>query len=646
AEPPSISSVQPTSPPLLDRLIQVCLAKDPNERVQTAHDVMLQLRWITEGSQVGLPAPSVTRRKNRERLAWSIAAVAVAAALWLGLAREPSASTPDARVLRTTLLLPEKVALRNAVISPDGSRVVFSGTDSTGKAQLWVRPLDSDSATRISGTDGATLPFWSPDGRYIGFFADKKLKRVDASGGAVLSLHDVDGVGGAWAPNGDILFTAPSGPIQLLAAGGGAPRPVTKLEGSATAHRYPFFLPDGRHFLYLALNLAGTSRDPSNQIWVGSLDSDSARPLVAANFNAQYADGYLLFVRGGDAGGSLLAQVFDPVTLETSGEPRVVAEHVALYAEFLGFGNFSASSAGSLVLDASRLLTQLEWLDRSGNSVGVFGEPDLYFSPRISPDGKRIAFDLYDAGTQSTQIWIGDVSRGVQTRLTSGPGFNAGAVWSPDGARIAFQSDRKHQADVYIRASDGTGTEEAISDEDGQKIPTDWSQDGEFLVVFDREPAGDRLIKISGIHLTGDRKPFTVVPSLPGNVADPRLSPDGRWVVYGSDETGRMEIYAVSFPDGERKLQISNAGGRFPKWSRGGKEILYAAFDDMVMSVAVDGDEVLHASVPRPLFPFPDGVFSWDVSADGERFLVNVPVIKSSSVPLSLVVNWAASLKP
>jgi dipeptidyl aminopeptidase/acylaminoacyl peptidase len=644
AVPAPISSIQPTSPPLLDRLIQSCLAKDPNERMQTAHDVMLQLRWIGEGSQVGLPVAGVARRKSRERTAWAVAAVATTLALWLGFSREGAVSAPDSKVLRTTILLPEKVSLKNAVVSPDGSRIVFSGTDSTGKIQLWVRPLDSDTATRVSGTDGAILPFWSPDGKHIGFFADMKLKRVEAGGGAAMSLYDVDGVGGAWGSGGDILFSGPSGPILLLPAAGGAASPVTKLEGSATAHRYPFFLPDGRHFLYLALNLAGTPADPANQIWVGSLDSEPARTLVPGNFNPQYADGYLLFVRGGDSGGSLLAQPFDPRTLETRGEPRVLAEHVALYGELLGFGNFSVSSSGTLVLDASRLETRLEWLDRSGSRVGTIGEPDLYFDPRISPDGTRVAFDLYDSGTQTTQVWVRDLARGVQTRLTSVPGSNAGAVWSPDSSRIAYQSNRKHQADVFTKASSGTGSEEAVTDEEGQRIPTDWSFDGKFLVAFDREPAGERLVGVSAIPMTGDRALFPIIPQKNLDVDTARFSPDTRWLAYGSRESGRTEIYLISFPDGERRIQVSNAGGAMPKWSRGGREILYTAFDDTVMAVAIESGPSV--GVPQPLFPLPEGASPvWDVSRDGERFLVNVPVLKSSSVPLSMVMNWPASLE-
>jgi hypothetical protein len=424
--------------------------------------------------------------------------------------------------------------------------------------------------------------------------------------------------------------------------------PVTKLDASRreTAHRYPFFLPDGRHFLYLALNLAGNSRDPANRIWVGSLDAAPAKPLIPANFNAQYADGYLLFIRGGQTGGSLLAQPFDTVRLETSGEPATVVEQLGLYGDFLGFGDFSVSSAGTLVFDAFRFLTRLEWIDRGGKQSGVFGDAAAHFNPRISPDGSRIAFEVYESGTNTTQIWVGDVSRGVQTRLTSGPGSNAGPLWSPDGSRIAFQTDRKHQADIYIRTVSGTAGEEAITDEDGQRIPNDWSKDGRFIVYLDREAAGSRLMQLSVMPVTGAHKPFTLLPRVPNDFGPSvRIAPDGRWVTYVLDESGRREVYVVSFPDGQGKVQISNAGGINPKWTRGGRELLYASFDGRVMSVEIDASRGLHAGTPRPLFQLPEGASGWDVSADGERFLVNVPVVKSSSVPLSFVVNWAAGLR-
>jgi Tol biopolymer transport system component len=647
-EPPSLAATQTTTPAALDRLVKNCLAKDPDERIQTAHDVVLELRWIGEGSQAGMPAPVSARRKSRELVAWGVAAAALAIALWLGLSRpRPDAAAPE-RVLRTSVLLPEKLFLNNAVISPDGSRLVFGGSDANGKVQLWVRPLDSYTSTPLAGTEGGVLPFWSPDGRFIGFFADKKLKRIEASGGSPLVLYDVDGLGGAWAPNGDIVFTGPSGPIQRLPASGGKAAPVTKLDASRgeTAHRYPFFLPDGRHFLYLAINLAGPRNDPANRLWVGSLDGAPAKPLIPANFNAQYADGYLLFIRGGDFGGSLLAQPFDPVRLETSGQPVTVADQVALYGDFLALGDYSVSKTGTLVLDASQLLRRLEWYDRTGSQTGVFGEPAVQLGARISPDGSRVSMAVYDPGTQTTQIWVGDIARGVRTRLTSGPGSNAGPIWSPDGSKIAFQSDRKHQADIFVRAADGSGADEAITDEIGQRIPTDWSKDGQ-IVYLDREAAGGRLMQLSVIPLSGPRKPFTLLPRAPNDFGfSVRLSPDLRWLAYDMNESGRSEVYVVSFPSGQGKVQISNNGGIAPKWARGGKEILYNAFDGKLMSVEIDTSRGPRAGTPKPLFQLPEGAgFGWDVTADGERFLVNVPVIKSSSVPLNVVVNWTAGFK-
>jgi Tol biopolymer transport system component len=648
-EPPPISRVAPMTPPALDRVVRTCLAKDPEERWQSAGDVAKELRWIAEGSAAGVAAPATvsSRRRNRERIAWAIAGAAAAIAAWLAVSRPRPAEAPAAKVLRTNILLPEKVRLNNAMISPDGSRVAFSGVDATGKVQLWVRPLDAYTATPLGGTEGGILPFWSPDGRFIGFFADKKLKRVEASGGSPLVIYDVDGLGGTWGSGGDILFTGPSGPVFRLPATGGKATPVTRLDTKLreTAHRYPFFLPDGRHFLYTALNLAGNSRDPANRIWVGSLDGASARPLAPANFNAQYADGYLLFPRAGDFGGSLLAQPLDLKRLDAKGEPVVVAEQVGLYGDFLGYGDFTVSNAGTLVYDASQLSTRLEWFDRGGKQVGVFGEPAPRFAIRISPDGSRVAFGQEDPGTQTSQVWIGDVARGIQTRLTSGPGSNSGPVWSPDGLRVAYQTDRKHQADVYIRAASGAGAEQALTDEDGQRIPNDWSADGRFILCADREAAGGRLMQVAILPVGDPKKPVTFLPRAPNDFGGMRFSPDGKWVAYEQDESGRREVYAVSFPDGQRKVQISSNGGLNPKWTRNGREILYTAFDGKVMSVEIEPGQDLRVGATRALFQLPDGAFGLDVTADGERFLVNAPVIKSSSVPLSVVVNWTAGLK-
>ncbi|HEY7113674.1 MAG TPA: protein kinase, partial [Thermoanaerobaculia bacterium] len=648
-EPPPISQVAPMTPLALDRVVRTCLAKDPEERWQSAGDVAKELKWIAEGSAAGIAAPVAvaSRRRNRELIAWSVAAIAVAAAVWLGLSRARPAAAPQ-RLMRANVLLPEKVFLNNAVVSPDGSRIVFSGRDATGKVQLWVRPLDSYASTALAGTDGAILPFWSPDGRFIGFFADKKLKRIEASGGSAIALYDVDGLGGAWAPNGDILFAAPSGPLLRLPASGGKAEPVTKVDASKgeTAHRYPFLLPDGKHFLYLAMNLAGARGDPANRVWAGSIDGGAAKPILSTSFNAQFAEGHILFIRGGDFGGSLLAQPFDPARLETSGQAVTVADQVSLYGDVLGFGDYSVSTNGTLVMDSSLLLRRLEWFDRKGSMNGTFGEPAAQFGVRISPDGSRLATAIYDAGTQSTQVWIGDVARGVRTRLTSGASSNTGPVWSPDGSKIAFQTDRKHQADVYAMAADGSGTQDAITDELGQRIPTDWSKDGQILYL-DREAAGGRLMQLSVVSASPPRKPFTLIPRAQKDFGfSVRLSPDNKWIAYDLDESGRSEVYVISFPDGRGKTQVSTTGGISPKWTRGGKEIVYQDFDGQVMSVEVDTTHGVRAGTPKPLFVLPEGSdFGWDVTADGERFLVNAPVIKSSSVPLNVIGNWTAALK-
>ena len=349
--------------------------------------------------------------------------------------------------------------------------------------------------------------------------------------------------------------------------------------------------------------------------------------------------------RAGDFGGSLLAQPLDLKSLETKGEPVVVAEQIGLYGDFLGFGDFTVSNAGTLVFDASQLATRFEWFDRGGKQVGVFGTPAPRFGMRISPDGSRIAFGQEDAGTQTSQVWIGDVARGIQTRLTSGPGSNSGPLWSPDGLRVAYQTDRKHQADVYIRSAGGAGPEETLTDEDGQRIPNDWSPDGKYIIVSDREAAGGRLMQLGVLPVGDPKKPFTFLPRAANDFGGVRFSPDGKWVVYEQDESGRREIYAVSFPDAQRKVQISSNGGLNPKWIRNGKEIIYTGFDGKVMSVDVEPGQDLRVGATRALFQLPESAFGLDVTADGERFLVNVPVIKSSSVPLSVVVNWTAGLK-
>jgi hypothetical protein len=642
AQPAPISSITPSCPPALDHIVRKCLEKEPDDRWQSAHDIAEELRWVGQaGSQAGVAASVSGRRRHRETVAWGALALLVGSVAWVRLRPAPAAAAPI--VVRSTILLPEKVRLNNAVISPDGRRLVFSGVDAAGTQQLWLRPLDAADATAIPGTEDGTMPFWSPDSQSVAFFADKKLKRVDVSsnGVPIVLLPEFDGIGGAWSAAGEILITQSTGPVYRLAAGAANPQPVTTLDSATheTAHRYPFFLPGGRHFLFLSMNLAGNTRDPANRIWVGSLDGADRKPLVSTFYNPQFANGWLLYVHGGDLGGSLFAQRLDPQRLELVGEAVTVASQISPYTDLLGLADYSVSRDGTLVFDATKTLTRLQWYDRSGKPGVALGEPALHFNPRISPDGTKVAFDQYDSGGQTEQVWVADVGRGVQTRLTSGPSSNSGPVWAPDGTRLAFQTDRNHQGDVYLRSLTGA-SDSALTDEDGQTFPLDWSTDGRYVTAFAREPAGARRVRIVAIPVAGDHKPLVVVPPERTFPNGGTVSPDVRWLAYSTNETGRNEVYVVSFPDGQVKVQISNAGGSNPRWGQGGREVVYTAPDGTVTAVTIDAAHSLQAGTPRALFRLPEGTGpDWDVSRDGERFLLNVPVTRISAVPLSLVQN-------
>jgi len=652
--PPPISTIQPMIPPALDRVVKTCLAKDPEDRWQTAHDVMLELKWVAEGgSQAGVPAPIVARRKSRERLAWALFAVAALAAAALAIGYVRRAPVP-ARTFRSSILLPEKMSIACPTLSPDGSRLAFLAGESGGsKHLLWVRPLAALSAQPLPGTENAQLPFWSPDGRSIAFFADKKLKRIDIVGGPALTVCDADdGLGGAWNREGTILFALPSSPLYRVPASGGTPIAVTRLDASRheTTHRYPQFLPDGRHFLYLAGNLAGGPNDPANQIHVGSLDSKEDRPVLRADSSAIFASagssaGYLLFARDGN----LLAQAFDPRRLEASGDLFPVAQEISLYRQFWNFANFSTSENGVLAYQTQRTLSsQMRWFDREGRKVGDLGAVGDYSSPRISPDGKRIAVNATDATTRKRDIWIYDLARGTPTRLTGGGSDNAVAVWSPDGNSILFLSDRKHQADLYVKATAGGGGEEALLEAEGQKIPSDWSADGQFIAFESREPAGQRRVTLSILPVAGERKPRPFLQR-GSEVGTSRFSPDGRWLAYTSLESGRWEVYVAAFPGPGGRWQVSTAGGHDPRWRRDGKELFYISDDRRIMSVEIKSDTTFEAGVPKPLFETTIAGLAplslYDVSADGQRFLIVTPVGAQAASPLTLVVNWAADLK-
>ncbi len=516
-DPPAISEISPMIPPALNRVVKTCLAKDPEDRFQTAHDAKLQLQWVVEGgSQAGVAAPVVARRKNREKLAWAIAAAAVVAA---GLAtvgylrRAPVA----AQKVSAFVLPPEKsefdVAGANCgslTVSPDGRRATFAAKGADGKMVLWLRSVGELSSKPIPGTEGATFPFWSPDSRFLAFFAGGKLQKVDVNGAPPLLLCDVpNGRSGSWSRDGVILFSPDSTTgISRVPASGGAPKPATTLDAARgeTTHRWATFLPDGRHFLYMAGSHAAASKSESNAIYVGALDSSEKTLLLPARSNAVYASGHLLYMREH----VLLAQRFDTTSRKLVGEPVPVADGVQYDPAYFR-GVFSASEDGVLLYavgTTGSAATRLAWIDRTGKPLGdPVGEPAEYSTLAVSPDGKRIAAGINDATTGTASIWLFD-GRGVRSRFTFGDLADA-PIWSRDGSRIAFQRASKQAiGDVHVKASDGSGEEITVFHSDRPAFPSDWSPDGKFLAVDLLSSNSPTKGDIWMVPLSGGGKPY------------------------------------------------------------------------------------------------------------------------------------------
>ncbi len=644
-DPPPISSLQPMTPPALDRVVKRCLEKEPDERCQSAKDLTDELKWIAEGgSQAGVAAPVVARRRSRERIAWALtgAALLLAAALAFLFTRlylnQPK---PDvARFLFSPP--PEVTAWGLPHVSPDGRLLAFVGISNKGVRQLWLRPLDSVAAHALPGTENALLPFWSPDSRYLGFFASGSLMKIDIAGGPPQVLtQGAAGLVGTWNSDGVIVFTGSGGSLEKVSEAGGAPSPLTTLDQSLgeIAQSNPTFLPDGRHFLYASRRLV-----PLGQTWVcaGSLDSKETKCLMNADSAALYAPpGRLLYLRAG----TLVAQPFDAQRLTISGEAVPIAQDVL---------DFSASANGVLAYTAGtsgQAALQLQWFDRSGKKLGTVGQAALYSNPALSPDGTRVAVGIRETGTGNRNLWILDLKRGTASRLTFDSADDLNPVWSHDGSQILFSSTQTGTRDIYEKAASGLGASQLVFDsKDQQKSLDDWSSDGRY-VVYDITAAPTSLWILP---LFGDRKPF---PFVQGNFGarQARFSPNGRYIAYASNETGTYQIYVQTFPEPSGKWQVSTAGGVNPEWRRDGKE-LYFLSNAGLMAVDVDttGPQ-FEVGIPKPLFnaDFVAGNGGagflnapYRVAADGQRFLVVTSTEEQNNSPITVVLNWMADLKP
>jgi serine/threonine protein kinase len=652
-EPPPISQLQPMSPPALDRAVKICLAKDPDERFQSAHDVKLQLEWIRDaGSQAGIPAPVVKHRKNRERVAWASAALlAVVAALlaYNFIARAPKpapAVVSEISPPASTNFAFGGDAAGPAVISPDGRRVAFSAIGSDGKQLLWVRPLDSATAQPLEGTDGATFPFWSPDGRSLGFFASGKLNRIDAFGSPPLAIAEAStGRGGSWGSDGTILFTPDTNnAIYRVPVSGGRPQAVTELNASRQemSHRWPQFLPDGSHFLFYA-----HCNDPQNDAtYAASLDGGEPKLIVHGDSNALYAPpGYLLFVREG----TLMAQRFDVGSLRLTGDPMPLAEPAEVNA-IVWRGIFSLSQNGILAYGVgSAGLYRMLWYDRSGKQTAETGAPGDYHDPRISPDGRKLAYNMIAPGTSNWTIAVSDLESGVSMRLTFSSSIDRAAAWSPDGKTIAFASNRSGKFHLYQKAADGTGTASPLVVDDALEMSPSWSADGRYLVFERLATAPGSHTEIWALSLSGDRKPFPVVQTQE-DVFQPSLSSDDRWLAYTSLGPGQREIYVVPFNRGGGKWLVSPGGGLYPHWRHDGKELFYLSPDNKIMSAEISesGSGIVVGQVAPMFLANTEGStvgWTYDVSADGKEFVVVTQGAQPAAAPLTLVTNWPALLK-
>ena len=666
ADPPSITTLQPVAPAALDRVIRKCLAKDPDERWQSAKDLGDELNWIARAETaphshvVTSAALSERSHSNRERLLWAVAlllgAAVIAAFVML---RTRLFSPADAPVVtyRTSILLPQGASMetvapgRRVGLSPDGRYVAFLAINPDRMRLIWLRPIDSMTAQPIAGTEGAGNVFWSPDSKYIGFVAQGRLKKIELAGGPPVTIApEASAVGGTWNRDGVIVYARRSWSLYQVNATGGTPVAVIEAQNKTDLLSDPAFLSDGRHFLYQVSQLAGGGE--RNGVYVGSLEAqDQPKRLLSISSNALASQGYLLYARDR----ALIAQPFDEARLELSGTATVIGEGLEIGSSPVS-ASFSVSNAGSLAFrtGAVGVRTQLTWFDRKGVQQGTVGEAADDMTVSLSPDGSRVAVSGLDAARNTRDLWIVDVARKLRTRFTFDAADDLSPVWSADGRTIYFASRRSGRLDIFSKPASGEGTDtQLLTDNQNNLYPSSASADGRFLIYFTGNaltPTGNDLW---ALPLTGDPKPKVFVQT-EFNETYAVFSPDGRWVAYTSGESGHSEVYVASFPGLGGKWQVSQDGGSYPRWRGDSAELYFISPEGPLMAASVDGrGSAFVVGQVTPLFRprirsvgfAGTNANNYDVTRDGQRFLVAVSESSPTETPITLVVNWTTALE-
>jgi serine/threonine protein kinase/Tol biopolymer transport system component len=663
--PPPMSTRRPLVPPPLDHIVARCLERDPDERWQTAADMMRELRWASARAS-NLPASvGPSDRARTPWLAWSTAttlAVALLALVVFVQRRPPGVASPPVRFVvsppaQSTFSMPPNATVPMIAfdLSPDGRALAFVAESDESESALWVRTMADASVRRLPGTEDAELPFWSPDSRSIAFFANGKLKRAEVNGGPIQVLCDApDPRGGAWGPNNIILFSLNMGPLLRISPGGGTPTPVTSLNtAKETDHRWPSFLPDGEHFLYFV-----RARDlKDSAVYLASFDAPQGTKILSSQYAARYsAGGYVLSLNNG----TLLAQRFDASRNALSGEPVAIADDVG--GSSTNFSSFSTSTTGLIAYAGPALSSsQLVLVGRTGDVIKTLGPAAIYSDVQLSHDNSKAAITRLDPKINIGNVWIVDMTNGLFSPLTFGSAsnlINSMPVWSPDDREIYFRSTRENPIPIFRRQASGVGNEELIAKADGDfraeagavnLFPTDVSPDGRTL-LFEANGSSTGAADIWALPLDGTRKPVPVVRG-PATEFDAHFSPDGRFIAYTSNESNGRQVYVQAYPGSGGRWQVSIDGGSEPRWRRDGRELFFIGRDRRMMAVPIRLEPSFEHGVPAPLFktrvptlgdPYHT---SYAVSRNGQQFLIEAGAGPTAASAITIVANWPELLK-